>query len=151
MKRSGFKKQWHPKAPKLIDYTPRPREVAKPVAAVLRPIAPQPKEVPIRDAAYLRLVASLECAHCGWVGATQAAHADEGKGKGIKSSDDTAFPLCGPHWSPASRRMISGCHAEIGSEGRYSREDRRELERRYGRETRIKLGRYVREEDRKNA
>ena len=150
MKRSGFKPAWTPRPAKQIDYTPTSRPVVK-VPAVERAFNPQPKSEPIRDESYLRLVASLPCAHCGWVGATQAAHADEGKGMGIKSSDDTAFPLCGPHWSPASRRMISGCHAEIGSEGRYSREDRRELERRYGRETRIKLGRYVREEDRKNA
>lgn len=102
-----------------------------------------PKSKPVRDKSYLRRVAQLPCAHCGIEGYSQAAHADEGKGMGIKSSDCTAFPLCGPHprrdfsvslgvyegWSP-------GCHWAIGSSGYYSREERRALEQKYGKQTR---------------
>lgn len=99
-----------------------------------------PKSNPVRDKSYLRRVAGLPCAHCGIEGYSQAAHADEGKGMGIKSSDHTAMPLCGPH--PPSYRGLSqsislpGCHWLIGTSGLYTKEDRRALEQKYGKQTR---------------
>lgn len=103
-----------------------------------------PKSNPVRDKSYLRRVAGLPCAHCGIEGYSQAAHADEGKGMGIKSSDHTAFPLCGPHPPPSNHGLpqnvasiwAPGCHWAIGSSGYYSREERRALEQKYGKQTR---------------
>jgi len=94
---------------------------------------PIPKERPDRDEAYRRLVAALPCAHCGLEGRSQAAHADEGKGMAIKSSDYTCFPLCGPGFDD------NGCHWFIGSSGAFTREERRKLERDYAAQTRETL------------
>ena len=93
-----------------------------------------PKAKALRDKTYLRWVASLACAHCGIQGYSQAAHADEGKGMGIKSSDDTCYPACGPHY--VRGLVIPGCHWEIGTSGHLSREERRELETKYAEQTR---------------
>ena len=84
-----------------------------------------PKSRPVRDKAYRRWVASLPCAHCGLEGHSQAAHADQGKGLGIKASDTECFPLC------ADRPGVRGCHSIIGSSGIFSRDERRDLEQRY--------------------
>ena len=86
-----------------------------------------PKENPVRSEKYRRIVAALPCAHCGQQGWIQAAHADEGKGMGIKSDDRTCYPAC------------VQCHALLGSSGTYNREERRAFESRYGRETRAKI------------
>lgn len=102
--------------------------------------APVPKDEPLRDEAYRRLVAALPCAHCGIVGYSQAAHADAGKGMGIKACDSTCYPACGPHPGPDGG-IDPGCHWLIGTSGRIPREERRELELRYGAETRARLGR----------
>lgn len=87
---------------------------------------PDPKILPKRDPQYRRWVASLPCTHCDQEGRTQCAHADEGKGMGTKSSDETCYPAC------------VECHAEIGSTGTWSREDRRNLEAIYGARTRLR-------------
>ena len=92
-----------------------------------------PKENPLRSEKYRRLVSSLPCAHCGRPGPSQAAHADMGKGMGIKTSDLTCYPLCAD--SPGRR----GCHALIGSDAMFSRDQRRRLERRYAEDTRKQL------------
>ena len=89
-----------------------------------------PKTEYVRDKAYRRWVASLDCAHCGKPGPSQAAHADEGKGMSIKASDDTCYPLCAD-W-PGRR----GCHSLIGASGLFSREQRRALECVYSESTR---------------
>jgi hypothetical protein len=94
-----------------------------------------PKSAPIRDESYRRWVASLPCAHCGIEGFSQAAHADEGKGMGIKSSDDTCYPACGPRYG------IPGCHWLLGTSGAMGKERRRELEARYAEQTRKLKGR----------
>lgn len=62
------------------------------------------KDKPIRSPKYLREVATLPCANCGREGYSQAAHANQGKGMAMKTSDNTAAPLCtvGPHGK--------GCH-----------------------------------------
>lgn len=55
---------------------------------------PRPKLQTWRSEAYRRLVASLPCAHCGLAGYSNACHADQGKGMGIKSDDRTCWPGC---------------------------------------------------------
>lgn len=66
-----------------------------------------PKDKPIRSPKYLREVATLPCINCGREGFTQAAHANQGKGMAMKTSDNTAAPLCtvGPHGK--------GCHEKF--------------------------------------
>lgn len=94
-----------------------------------------PKEKLVRSEAYRRLVASLPCDRCGIHGLSQAAHADQGKGMAIKSSDLTCIPLCGPHDGDG----LPGCHYLIGSHGLLMKERRREYEAEAGERTRIKL------------
>lgn len=65
-----------------------------------------PKEPePVRDESYRRWVASLPCFECGIEGYSQAAHANTGKTKGKKTSDETCFPMC------ADRPGVRGCHS----------------------------------------
>ena len=94
-----------------------------------------PKRPPVRDEAYRRLVAALPCAHCGRAGPSQAAHADAGKGLGMKSCDLTCFPLC------ADGPGRKGCHSMIGASGLFTKEQRRTLEAKYAAQTRKELGR----------
>lgn len=89
-----------------------------------------PKQSPKRSQKYLRWVASRRSAHCGRLGPSQAAHADAGKGMGIKSSDETVFALC----ADAPGRL--GCHATIGATGLFTRDHRRQLEANYAASTR---------------
>ena len=63
------------------------------------------KDAPARSEAYRRIVAAMPCAHCGIAGYSQHAHANAGKGKGIKTDDRMGFPLC------AARPGVEGCHA----------------------------------------
>ena len=104
MKRSGFAPHLPRREATQSTYTPRPR---MPAAArddgKARLVVQRPKESPVRSDEYLRLVAAMPCAMCGIEGYSQAAHADEGKGMGIKSDDRTCFPLCAP------RPGIPGC------------------------------------------
>lgn len=130
MKRSGFRRPvLERKRSALIPMRER-RGVLGPVGDEVRA---QPKDEPVRSEVYLRAVASLPCWLCGIVGHSQAAHADEGKGMGIKSSDTTAAPLCGPHDG------LPGCHYLVGTSGTYTREERRALERQAGQDTRASL------------
>ena len=136
MKRTGFKpKGWTPKPAKQIDYQPTPRAVAVAINdGKARMVVPIPKSAPLRDESYRRWVASLPCAHCGIEGYSQAAHGDAGKGMGIKSSDDTCYPACGPR--PSLFGMDPGCHYLIGTSGTFSKEERRTLEAEYAARTR---------------
>ena len=63
------------------------------------------KDAPARSEAYRRIVAAMPCIHCGIAGYSQHAHANAGKGKGIKTDDRMGFPLC------AARPGVEGCHA----------------------------------------
>ena len=63
------------------------------------------KDAPARSEAYRRIVAAMPCANCGIAGYSQHAHANAGKGKGIKTDDRMGFPLC------AARPGVEGCHA----------------------------------------
>ena len=141
MKRGGFK----PKVPARPDRPDRSAEFAsfqmpKPRAATIRIIdgkarmvVPVPKHPPVRDEAYRRLVAAMPCDHCQRPPPSQCAHADEGKGMGMKSDDDGCFPLCAD--SPGR----VGCHTLIGSRGMFAKEQRRYLEQKYAQQTRDKL------------
>lgn len=130
MKRTGFARKV---------YVPPPRAPLKPLS---RPVvygepmpfvSPVMKENPLRSEPYRKLVATLPCIMCGAAGISQAAHADMGKGAGIKTDDRTCFPAC----STQPGRV--GCHDTIGASGELGKEKRRELERLYGAETRAKI------------
>jgi hypothetical protein len=125
-----------PRPAKQIEYQPRPRAVV--VATVdtrARLVVPAPKENALRSEPYLRLVAALPCAWCGIEGYSQAAHANQGKGTGIKASDATAMPLCGPR--PTSR--TGGCHALLDRGGLLTKDQRREFEELWANRTRMRL------------
>lgn len=64
-----------------------------------------PKDYAVRSEAYRRAVSCLPCIYCGIVGYSQHAHANEGKGMGLKADDRRGFPLC------CSRPGVEGCHA----------------------------------------
>lgn len=130
VKRSGFARKV---------YAPPPKAPLKPLA---RPpsyarasteAVPVPKAQPLRDEGYRRLVAALPCVVCGIVGISQAAHADAGKGAGIKTDDRTCYPAC----STTPGRI--GCHDIIGASGMLTRDERRKAEALYGALTRQRL------------
>lgn len=79
----------------------------------------------MRDTAYLRRVAALPCVYCGIQGYSQAAHANTGKGMGIKASDHDTFPLC------ADRPESRGCHSLFDQGALFSKKERRDVERRW--------------------
>ncbi len=68
-----------------------------------------------RSEKWRRAVASLPCACCLKEGESQAAHRNEGKGMGLKTSDAFTIPLC-----PA-------CHREFDQGSRWTRERKREM------------------------
>lgn len=84
--------------------------------------APIPKAAPVRSEPYRRVVATLPCAICGVHGYSQAAHANQGKGMGMKACDLTCFPACGP------RPGFQGCHAALDQGALFLKAVRRELE-----------------------
>jgi hypothetical protein len=84
-----------------------------------------PKASIVRSERYKRYVASFPCFACGLEGFSQAAHANYGKGMGMKVCDLRTFPLCGPHWG------MPGCHFQHDNSIDMTRDERRELEGRY--------------------
>lgn len=69
--------------------------------------------ITFRSVAWRRAVADLGiCVRCGAHG-VQAAHRDEGKGMGIKTSDALTAALC------------PTCHAELGEGKHLTRDERR--------------------------
>lgn len=68
-----------------------------------------------RNKKYRHLIASMPCINCGLEGSTQAAHQNEGKGMGIKTSDATCIPLC------------FSCHNQLDQGAYMSREEKRAL------------------------
>lgn len=121
------------KAPTQTTYTPKPRERAVAVAGPSRAIVAMPKDAPVRSEAYRRLVAAMDCLNCGNPGPSQCAHADEGKGLGIKSDDRTCYPAC------ATKPGRVGCHDLIGASGLFTRDERRKVEQLYGAKTRAAI------------
>ena len=75
-----------------------------------------PKPSTFRSEKLRRAVADLPCQACGREGFTQAAHANMGKGMGIKVSDALVAALC------------TKCHSELDSGGKMSKVARREFE-----------------------
>lgn len=84
--------------------------------------APIPKAAPVRSEPYRRVVATLPCAICGVHGYSQAAHANQGKGMGMKACDLTCFPACGP------RPGMQGCHTALDQGALFMKAVRREME-----------------------
>lgn len=125
MKRSGFKSRV-PRRPdservrSMPTVTPGAFRAPEPVASAAA--APVAKAAPARSEAYRRAVASLPCAICGIFGYSQAAHANQGKGMGLKACDLTCFPACGP------RPGIQGCHAALDQGALFTKALRRALE-----------------------
>ena len=104
MKRSGFKqKTWTP-APKTVH---KPLASAPNYAPATAATAPVEKGEHLRSEAYRRAVAGLPCICCGIAGYSQAAHANHGKGAGLKTDDRTCFPLC------CDRPGAKGCHPKF--------------------------------------
>lgn len=62
-----------------------------------------------------RAVSALPCQHCGREGCTQAAHRNEGKGMGLKTSDALLAALC------------SDCHRELDQGKDMSKAERRDM------------------------
>lgn len=138
MKRTGFK----PRAPQreardpdrlrsVPTVTPGAFRAPQPVATT--PTEPVTKDAPVRSEAYRRAVASLPCAICGVPGYSQAAHANQGKGMGMKACDLTCFPACGP------RPGFQGCHAALDQGVLFLKAVRRELEPVWAADTRRKV------------
>ena len=68
-----------------------------------------------RSEKFRRLVASLPCQNCGADGGTQAAHRNESKGMGLKTSDALVAALCGI------------CHHELDNGKNLTRDERRDM------------------------
>jgi hypothetical protein len=79
-----------------------------------------PKEQRTRSPAYLRAVASLPCILCGIESASQAAHVNAGKAKGLKACDLQTFPLC--------HVGANGCHAAFDAYEIAGRDRQAEIE-----------------------
>lgn len=101
-----------------------------PTAAAGRPL---PKDEPVRCEAYRRAVAQLPCVICGIYGYSQAAHANTGKGMGLKACDLTLFPAC------ADRPGVRGCHAQLDQGALFPKAVRRELEPVWAADTRRRV------------
>ncbi len=108
-----------PRASKMVSST----TAAPPIA----------KTAPVRSEALRRAVASLPCVICGVYGYSQAAHANQGKGMGMKACDLTLFPACAP------RPGEVGCHAKLDQGAMFTKAVRRELEPAWAADTRRKL------------
>lgn len=127
LKRSGFARRNAPE---------RRTPLAKAVPGVFRlPAAVSsevhsiPKNPPVRSEAYRRAVAQLPCVICGIYGYSQAAHANTGKGMGLKTCDLTLFPAC------ADRIGMRGCHSKLDQGALFTKSVRRELEEAWAADT----------------
>lgn len=122
---------------RLMDKAQRAMNSAVPRAATMglgtTAAATIPKAAPVRSEAYRRVVASLPCVICGTPGHSQAAHANTGKGMGMKACDMTCFPACGP------RPGFQGCHAALDQGALFLKAVRRELEPVWAADTRRKV------------
>lgn len=68
-----------------------------------------------RSESWRRAVASLPCACCMRDGESQAAHRNQGKGMGMKTSDAWTVPLC------------QACHSEFDQGKKWDRQTKREM------------------------
>ncbi len=114
-----------------------------PIASIQSQPATFSKDGALRSEAYRRAVSLLPCIYCGIVGYSQHAHANEGKGMGLKVDDRRGFPLC------CSRPGVEGCHAAFDQYHLLAggREAHREAADRWAARTRAvirKVGRWPR-------
>lgn len=138
MKRTGFKPRApHREArdPDRVRSTPAVATGAwrAPQAVDAAPAVQVHKAAPVRSEALRRAVASLPCAICGIYGYSQAAHANTGKGMGMKACDLTCFPACG------TRPGEVGCHAKLDQGALFTKAVRRELEPAWAADTQRRL------------
>ncbi len=145
MRRTAFRRSRASATPKteqereqrLIDKAQRAMNSVVPRAANMgsstTAAAPIPKAAPVRSEAYRRAVATLPCAICGVAGHSQAAHANTGKGMGIKACDLTLFPAC------CDRPGVRGCHSQLDQGALFTKAVRRELEPVWSADTRRKI------------
>jgi hypothetical protein len=138
LKRTGFKRpELALAAPtdrekRLADRAARAAASAKATATLvpsssLGPCSAAPataveKDPALRSEPYRRFVASLPCVICKVPGYSQAAHANTGKGMGLKACDSTLFPAC------ADRPGVRGCHSQLDQGALFAKAVRRELE-----------------------
>lgn len=119
----SFRPAYTPRDPDRIRATPTVVPGAwrapQPVVATAAPV---PKDEPVRSEEYRRAVASLPCIICGIYGYSQAAHANTGKGMGLRACDLTLFPAC------CARPGEVGCHARLDQGAMFTKLVRRELE-----------------------
>lgn len=127
---SGFKRVPLTSPVRLRDREPLPEsmtrlQLCRGVFAQVADVAPAiPKEDAIEHEPYRRLVALMDCIHCGKQNRSQHAHENEGKGKAMKLDDRRAMPLCadepgreGCHQKFDNYRLVPGgrpAHIELG-------------------------------------
>ncbi len=128
MKRSGFKRPVYERAKQPLYRVER----HAPSGSMDMRSDPIEKEDALQHEGYMRLVRALPCAHCQRPGASQFAHADEGKGLAIKTDCRRGYPACGPDL--AKNRI--GCHELLGSTGTMPRTIVRILAATYAAQTR---------------
>lgn len=85
----------------------------------------------VRSEPYRRMVADMPCICCGKPGPSQCAHANTGKGMGMKASDLDTFPLC------------ADCHRDFDQGAMFSKADRRDIERQWIEQTQAAITRSV--------
>lgn len=130
MKRSGFKR---PQRPERVPIVHKPLAVPLVYAVIDDQVRAAPKSAPVRSEEYRRAVATLPCVICGVPGYSQAAHANTGKGMGIKACDLTLFPAC------ADRPGVVGCHTKLDQGALFSKAARRTLESVWAADTQRKI------------
>ena len=130
MKRSGFK---CPQRPERAPIVHKPLAVPVVYAVIDDKVSAAPKSAPVRSEAYQRAVAGLPCVICGVPGFSQAAHANTGKGMGMKACDLTLFPAC------CDRPGIQGCHSRLDQGALFPKAVRRELESVWAADTQRKI------------
>ncbi|MEJ5148973.1 hypothetical protein [Comamonas sp. MYb396] len=130
MKRSGFKSRTWAPAAKAVH---QPLASAPNYAPATDAAAPVEKGEFLRHEAYRRTVASLPCCACGIVGYSQAAHANHGKGAGLKTDDRTCFALC------CDRPGVKGCHPKFDQYELYPKATAALVAEAWGADTRRKI------------
>lgn len=116
LKRSGFKRTPRPERAPIVH---KPLVAPVTYAVITDQVVAVPKDEPVRSEPYRRVVASLPCIECKVPGISQCAHANTGKGAGIKASDLDSFPLC------ACQPGRQGCHAKFDQGALFSKAVRR--------------------------
>ncbi len=130
MKRSGFRQTaWAPAA-KTVQ---KPLASAPNYAPATEAAATVAKGKFLRHEAYRRAVASLPCCVCGIAGYSQAAHANHGKGAGLKTDDRTCFALC------CDRPGVKGCHPKFDQYELYPKAAAALVAEAWGADTRRKI------------